>query len=67
MLLRELRASATEELVLGSYHPDASSLYKVEARLREVVLKCVDPNKRIGEACIQVDRFYQNHAPKNGL
>ncbi len=55
VLLRELRASATEDLVLGAYHPDASELFKVDARLREVVTKCCDPKKRLGEASIQVN------------
>ncbi len=55
VLLRELRASATEDLVLSAYHPDARELFKVEARLREVVDKCCDPSKRLGETSIQVN------------
>jgi len=59
VLLRELRASATEELVLSAYHPDASELFKVDARLREVVDKCCDPSKRLGEASIQVNNPFR--------
>jgi len=59
VMLRELRASATEDLVLSSYHPDANELYKVSTRLREVVEKCCDRNKRIGEACIQVNNPFK--------
>ena len=56
VLLRELRASATEELVYRAYHPDASELFKVDGRMREVVEKCRDPDKRIGDACIEVGK-----------
>lgn len=56
VLLRELRASATEELVYAAYHPDASELFKVDGRMREVVEKCRDPDKRIGDACIEVGK-----------
>ena len=59
VLLRELRASATEDLVLGAYHPDASELFKVDARLREVVANCCDPKKRLGEANIQVNNPFR--------
>jgi len=55
VLLRELRTSATEDLVLSAYHPDARERFQFDARLREVVEVCRDPRRRLGEACIEVN------------
>ena len=59
VLLRELHASVTQELVFSAYHPDASDLYKVDSRLREVVDQCRDRSKRLGEACIEVNKAFK--------
>jgi DNA ligase-4 len=54
VLLKDLKASATETLVLGALHPDARQLFETNARLRDIVAKCSDPRTRVGSEGIQL-------------